>query len=124
VTDGTTQADADIDFETKATGPAVSVLGIWPIGEHFSVFGRLGLSFMNADGTARVSAEGQTQRASQSSQKTDALYGIGLEYGIGKYWGVRLGWDRYLDVGTEDVSGSIDADVITLGVRLSGGWFR
>jgi len=27
-------------------------------------------------------------------------------------------------VGTQDVSGDIDADVITLGIRMGGGWFR
>jgi len=124
LTDGTSTADADILLETSANGPVVSMLGILPIGERFSVFGRLGLSFLNADGTARITENGTSQHARQTSQKTDAIYGIGAEYSFSKYFGIRLGWDRYLDVGTKDVSGDIDADVITLGVRMGSGWFR
>ena len=76
------------------------------------------------DGTARITIDGASQRASQSSDETDPTYGVGAEFSLSKYWAVRLGWDRYLDVGTKDVSGDIDADVITLGIRMGGGWFR
>ena len=124
VTDGTNQADADVLLETSVSGPVVSMLGILPLGERFSLYGRAGLSFMKADGTFRISDGDQTQRASQTSQKTDATYGVGAEFYFSKYWAVRLAWDRYLDVGTKDVSGSIDGDVITLGIRMGGGWFR
>jgi hypothetical protein len=29
-----------------------------------------------------------------------------------------------MDVGTQDVTGDIDADVISLGLRMGVGWFR
>lgn len=124
VTDGTTQEDAELLLDTSASGPTVSMLGILPVGERFSLYGRAGLSFLTADGSARITLGGQSQRASQSSQKTDAIFGVGAEFNFSKYWALRLAWDRYLDVGTQDVSGDIDADVITLGVRMGSGWFR
>ncbi len=124
VSDGVNQDDADVGLESSANGPVVSVLGILPIGERFSLFGRVGLSFVDADGTARVTLDGISQRASQSSQKIDPVFGVGAELSLSKHFAIRLAWDRYLDVGTEDVIGDIDADLITLGVRMGLGWFR
>lgn len=124
VADDVEQVEADVEFQSSADGVAVSVLGILPIGERFSVYARAGLSFLSADGTARITIDGDTQRPSQSSQKTDPVFGIGAEYSFSKHFGVRLGWDRYVDVGTDDVTGDIDADMISLGVRMGVGWFK
>ncbi len=124
VTDGTDTEDADVSLETKADGPVFSMLGILPLGERFSVYGKAGVSFLTADGSARITIADATQHASQSSQKADPLFGIGAEYNFSKYFAVRLAWDRYLDVGTKDVSGDIDADFISLGFRVGSGWFR
>jgi OmpA-OmpF porin, OOP family len=124
VTDGVDQADADVALESTADGAVVSALGILPIGERFSLFGRVGLSFLSADGIARITLGGVSDRASQSSQKIDPVYGVGAEMSLGRYFAIRLAWDRYLDVGTENVSGDIDADLVTLGFRMGFDWFR
>lgn len=124
VTDGTTPEDVEVGLTSSASGAAVSMLGILPIGERFSVFARLGISFLSSDGTAKVTAGGQTARPKQSSQKVDPVYGIGAEYAFSKNFAVRLAWDRYTDVGTDDVTGSIDGDLISLGIRMNAGWFR
>jgi OOP family OmpA-OmpF porin len=124
VSDGVEQAEADVAFESTADGAVVSGLAILPIGTRFSLFGRVGLSFMSAEGTARIAIQGVSDRASQSSQKIDPVFGAGAELSLGRYFAIRLAWDRYLDVGTEDVSGDIDADVVTLGLRMGLDWFR
>jgi OOP family OmpA-OmpF porin len=124
VTDGVEVADAEIGLESSAKGPAVSVLGILPIGDRFSLYGRVGLSFMSAEGTARITIDGTSERARQTSQKSDPVFGVGAEFSLGKHAAIRLAWDRYLDVGTEDVTGDVDADLITLGLRFGIGWFR
>lgn len=124
VTNGTDQADGDVQFESSADGAAVSLLGVLPVGERFSVYGRVGLSFLSASGTATVTVDGQTQRASQSDQKTDPVYGVGAEFSFNKYFAVRLAWDRYVDVGTENVTGDIDADLYSIGFRIGTGWFK
>ena len=74
VSDGTNEADADVQLESSADGPVVSALGILPIGERFSVFGRVGLSLMNAKGTARITIDGVTQSPSQSTQNSDPMF--------------------------------------------------
>lgn len=124
VTDGVDTFDADAVFESSADGPVVSVLGILPIGERFSVFGRVGLSLLNAKGTARITVDGEEGRASQSSQKSDPMFGVGVEYDLTRHFAIRLGWDRYLDVATENVAGDTDADLYSLGVRMGVGWFN
>jgi OOP family OmpA-OmpF porin len=124
VSDGVDEADAELGLESSAQGPVVSALGILPIGERFSLFGRAGLSFINAEGTARIALNGISQRASQSSQKIDPVLGVGAELSLSKHFAIRLAWDRYFDVGTEDVTGDVDADLITLGLRIGFGWFR
>lgn len=124
VTDGVEQAAAEAILESEADGPVLSVLGILPIGERFSVFGRAGLSLMNAKGSAQLTVGDVSDRASQSSQKSDLMFGAGMEYELTRHFTIRLGWDRYLDVATENVVGDTDADVYSLGVRMGVGWFR
>lgn len=124
VTDGVETADAELGLESSAAGPVVSVLGILPIGDRFSLFGRVGLSFMSAEGTARISVDDISSRARQTSQKSDPVFGAGVEFSLGKHAALRLSWDRYLDVGTEDVTGDVDTDLITLGLRVGIGWLR
>lgn len=124
VSDGVDQFAAEAVLGNSTDGAVVSVLGILPLGERFSVYGRAGLSLLNADGTARITVDGQSQRASQSSQKSDLMFGVGAEYSLTRHFAIRLAWDRYLDVGTQDVVGDTDADFFSLGVRMGVGWFR
>jgi len=124
VSDGVDEVDVDVGLESSAQGPVLSALGILPIGERFSLFGRVGLSLLNAEGTARIALDGISQRASQSSQKSDPMLGVGAELSLSKHFTIRLAWDRYFDVGTEDVTGDVDADLITLGMRIGFGWFH
>jgi len=124
VTDGVEQAPIEARLGSSADGPVVSVLGILPIGERFSVYGRAGLSFMNAKGTARLTVDGISDSASQSSQNSDLMFGAGAEYAISRHFAIRLAWDRYVDVATENVLGDTDADLFSLGVRIGVGWFR
>ena len=124
VSDGVDQFAAEALLGNSADGAVVSALGILPIGERFSVYGRAGLSLLNADGGARITVDGQSQRASQSSQKSDLMFGVGAEYSLTRHFAIRLAWDRYLDVGTQDVVGDTDADLFSLGVRMGVGWFR
>jgi len=124
VSDGVDQFAAEAVLGNSADGAVFSVLGILPIGERFAVYGRAGFSLLNADGTARITVDGESQRASQSSQKSDLMFGVGAEYSLTRHFAIRLAWDRYLDVGTEDVAGDFDADFFSLGVRMGIGWMR
>ncbi len=96
-----------------------SILGIVPIGERFSVFGRLGLALMSVDADVSVSIEGESASDSASTDRSNMVYGIGGEFSFGQRFGVRLGWDRYAEVGSDDLAGEVDIDLFSLGLRYN-----
>lgn len=118
-TDGVGTFDAGLGIEQSASGPVFSILGIVPIGERFSVFGRLGLALMSVDADVSVSIDGESASDSASTDRSNMVYGIGGEFSFGERFGVRLGWDRYAEVGSDDLAGEVDIDLFSLGLRYN-----
>jgi hypothetical protein len=98
---------------------AISVLGYMPVSEKLNFYGKLGIS--------RWAAEIEIDTPFVNSYRetgTGPIGGIGLEYTLSKthrsrdFWGssggftyrIRLGWDRYLDVGNKSITGESDID--------------
>ncbi len=119
VTDGVTDYAATFGLSQSAAGPAFSVLGIVPIGERFTVFARAGIALMSVDADADLSIDGVADSASASTDRSNGLYGLGGEFSVNRRFGVRLEWTRYADVGSEDLTGDTDIDLISLGLRYS-----
>ena len=119
VTDGVDTFDAGLGIEQSASGPVFSVLGIWPIGERFSLFGRVGLALMSVDADVNVSIDGETASDSAGTDRSNMVYGIGGEFSLNRNFGVRIGWDRYAEVGSDDLAGEVDIDLISLGLRYN-----
>lgn len=118
-TDGVSDLASEFDLSQTASGPVFSVLGILPIGERFSVFGRVGLALMNVEADLRVTIDGEAATDSVSTQRSNGVYGIGGEFSFNERFAVRLEWDRYADVGSEDLTGDVDIDFISLGLRYN-----
>jgi OOP family OmpA-OmpF porin len=119
VTDGIDDFDAGLGIDQSASGPVFSLLGIWPIGERFSVFGRVGIALMSVDADASVSIDGESVSDSVGTDRSNMVYGIGGEFSLNERFGVRLGWDRYAEVGSDDLAGEVDIDLISLGLRYN-----
>jgi OOP family OmpA-OmpF porin len=119
VTDGVNTLDSDFALEQSAAGPVFSLLGIAPIGERFSVFGRVGIALMSVDADLDVTIDGVSAADSASTDRSNLVYGVGGEFLFNNRFGVRLSWDRYADVGSEDITGDIDIDLISLGLRYN-----
>jgi OmpA-OmpF porin, OOP family len=119
VTDGVGTFDAGLGLDQSASGPVFSILGIVPIGERFSVFGRLGLALMSVDADVSVSIDGESASDSASTDRSNMVYGIGGEFSFSQRFGVRLSWDRYAEVGSDDLAGEVDIDLISLGLRYN-----
>ncbi len=87
-------------------GLSLEFVGILPIGQRFELFGKLGLFFweITADvlctpfGSGFVCAED-----ADVDDGTDATYGVGFQTHFTGRWGGRLEWQRFTDVGTDDV---------------------
>jgi OOP family OmpA-OmpF porin len=119
VTDGVDTFDAGLGIDQSARGPVFSLLGIWPIGERFSVFGRVGLALMSVDADASVSLDGESASDSVGTDRSNMVYGIGGEFSLSRKFGLRLGWDRYAEVGSDDQAGEVDIDLFSLGLRYN-----
>jgi len=119
VNGGLGDVPASVGISASAQGPVFSLLGILPIGERFSVYGRIGLASMDSEGSVSVTIDGETESLSDSTQRSNGLYGLGGEFSVNKRFGIRLELTRYADVGSDDITGETDVDLITLGLRVS-----
>ena len=82
------------------TGLNISALGALPIGERFSVFGKIGLFMWEAE--ASDTTGGVPFSARQDG--TDPSFGIGLGYQFTRNLGVRAEWEMFT---TDDAESSL-----------------
>jgi OOP family OmpA-OmpF porin len=88
----------------EADGFQFAAVGIFPIGQRFDVFGKIGMYMWDAS----VSGPG----GSVSDDGTDLMFGIGGTWKIGQRLGLRAEWERF------DVD-DIDIDLVSVGVTFS-----
>jgi len=95
--------------ELKASGISVVAVGMLPLGQNFSLLGRLG--FINA--TVELSALG----SSVDSTDMKTTFGIGASYNFTPKFAVRADYDVYQKLGDNDTTGGeSDVDMISIGV--------
>jgi OOP family OmpA-OmpF porin len=86
-------------------------VGIWPLNQQFSIYGKLG--FYNAE--AKLSGV-----ASGNKTTTDLTYGLGGQFNFSRNLGLRLEWQRYSGVEAPQAGavggGDTDIDTLNLGV--------
>lgn len=89
-------------------------VGTLPLGDKFSLFGRFGVARSSSD-------YGQNLRVPSylGERNSDLKYGIGLKYKYNPNLDLRLGWDRYNNLGLEDIyNGQNEARWFSLGFGL------
>jgi OOP family OmpA-OmpF porin len=89
------------DVETKAWD--LSALGAFPLGNQFSLFGRLG------------GYHATTDAGSLSEDKNGLTYGLGAQYDLNRNLGLRAEWQRYHKVGGGDLGQEANADMLSVG---------
>ncbi len=103
----TTGPVASINAEAAVTLWEVNAVGILPINENFSVFGKLGYHWDDAKTT------GTGIFGNKDYSGDDFKLGVGAEYNINKNIGLRLEFERYNKVAS---SVGTDVDVASLGM--------
>lgn len=91
--------------KVEITGFNIAALGVYPVNEQFSVFGKLGLIMWEAeasDTTAGVPF-------SQKIDGTDISFGLGVGYNFTRNLGLRAEWELFK---TDDG----DASLLSLGI--------
>jgi OOP family OmpA-OmpF porin len=89
-------------------GTAVAIL---PLGQQFSVFGKLGLYSSAVDSTVATFVLNRDERTTNS----DLTYGAGLGWAFTPKFQLRAEWQRYQDVDAGFL-GKGDVDIISLGL--------
>jgi OmpA-OmpF porin, OOP family len=105
--------DVSARFETTAWD--LVAVGILPLANRFSLYGKLGLYYGTVKATATGTLGGFSQTDSEKDSGTDLTFGIGALFDITRNIGVRAEYRKYSDVGGSDV-GESDVDVIGISV--------
>lgn len=92
-------------------GINLDVLGKLPLGDRFSLYGRLGVQ--NSKTTALFSGTAVSNPA-PSKNKTDYKLGLGAQFDFTKNIGVRGEWERYRV--SDGFNGRTDVDVFSAGL--------
>ncbi|MDA8094215.1 MAG: outer membrane beta-barrel protein [Betaproteobacteria bacterium] len=99
--------------EKGGNGWTLDAVGIYPFGNGFSVFGRLGGYAVETE----LQASGSAGSIDQTSTRTGLHYGVGAEYDFMRNVGARLEWERFRHLG--DASRTVEAanvDLWTVGL--------
>jgi OOP family OmpA-OmpF porin len=95
-------------FSTEATAFELVAVGMMPLADKFSVYGKIGMYRGDVD----TSGTGIFGSASESN--TDLTFAVGVRYDFTRNLGVRAEWQKYQDVGGGDI-GESDVDVLSIG---------
>jgi OOP family OmpA-OmpF porin len=108
-----TVSSGPVSGEIKATVWDLLAVGTLPIADKFSLYGKLGMYRAETKLSGSVAGLGS---GSSKDNNTDLTYAIGGGYDFNKNLGVRLEWQRYSKVGSDDTGGSGDVDVYGVAV--------
>lgn len=112
----TAPAAGTVKATIKNNGWNLDVVGIAPIDDAFSVFGKIGLYVSKT--TLDVSGSGGGAAAAYSASKTETSpkFGLGANYAFTKNVGARIEWERYNKLGDNNTTGEGDVDLWSFGV--------
>lgn len=107
-----------VSASIKASGVHVDAVGIWPLQNNFSLFGKVGgiytetkTSLATSGGVAFVAGTNTNPKKSELNLK----YGLGAQYDFTQSIGVRAEWERARKVG-DSSTGEADIDLLSIGL--------
>ena len=90
----------------------IAAVGILPIGNQFSLFGKLGAYRANTELSFSVS----TVSEKESGRNNDFMWGFGAGYDFSKNLGARIEWERFNKVGDKEKTGQGDVNLLSAGL--------
>jgi OOP family OmpA-OmpF porin len=103
----------------KLSGFNLDALGILPITEKFSAFGRVGLQYAQAKDTFAGSGAVTVSNPNPKKSDTNYKYGVGVQYDFTEALGVRGEWERYRI--NDAVGNKGDIDMLLVGLVYTFG---
>jgi OOP family OmpA-OmpF porin len=111
---GPTLMPASFPIKLHAKGEALFAVGILPVSDRFSFFGKLGLLAYSQDLTSAATITGSGPfivLPKQSDSGTTPAIGIGANFDIDDRFSLRLGFTRFHAVGDADSTGQGTIDL-------------
>lgn len=102
----------------KSKGFVFAFVGTLPFTNEFSLIGRIGTYRWNVQSEATTSAGNSALAKDTKPGFALDNIGIGAEYNFSKTMGLRMEWERYLDVGSSHITGQTQIDSLTLGLIM------
>jgi len=106
---------ASLGLSLDTAGLALSALVIGDMGK-FDPFARIGIFYADIEGTANVSAGGESASESLSNSSEEFFWGLGANYQFADRWSARIEYRNFDKVG--DSSSPVTADVNTLNLGV------
>jgi len=94
----------------EASGFNVAVVGSLPLGERFELMAKAGIFRWDLDFNVSSSVFGS---GSASETGFGPMFGIGGAFNFTKNLGVRVEYEKFLDMGDEDTTGQSDVDFLS-----------
>jgi OOP family OmpA-OmpF porin len=108
-----TESAPGASAEFKASAFELLAVGILPVTNEFSLYGKAGLYRGEVKATASVTGLGS---GSITETNIDLTFGVGAQYNFTRQFGVRAEWQRYMSMGDNATIGEADVDTMSLGV--------
>jgi OOP family OmpA-OmpF porin len=102
----------------KAGGVDLAVLGILPVTDNLSLFGKAGLVAAKVD-TKLTSGAPAATNINDSSTEIRPLLGAGATYSLLKNVDLRFDYDHVSDIGKSGKGGKMDDDMVSAGVSYN-----
>jgi len=107
----------NLNANIKANAWEVVGVGMLPLADRFSLFGKIGLYRGEVEGTGSGVVLGTPISLSGKDTNTDLTFGVGVKFDITNNFALRGEWQRYSSMGGSDV-GESDVDVLSVGVAF------
>ncbi len=112
--DATTSGGGTLNGNIKVQGLNLDLVGILPITEKFSVFGRAGVNYAEARDSFSGAGGVNVIRPNPSERATNGKFGLGLQYDFSKTLAMRLEAERYRI--NDAVGNKGDIDLVSVGL--------
>ncbi len=110
---GTVQANV------KASGAHLDALGIWPLQNNLTLFGKLGALYDTVETNASTTGAVVFPAGTNTNPKHSGLnwkFGLGAGYDFTPTVGARVEWERAKNLGDSSTGGKADVDLLSVGV--------
>lgn len=102
----------------KSHGMFLQAVGRAPLANRFALLAKGGVYFAENELDIRANGPGGTATGDESDNEINFVFGLGAEYELTPATSLRFEWERFPNVGGDDVGGEADVDLWTLGLRF------